>query len=72
MLFICKGVDEDKDEAFRFYLKSAEQGNMKSQFAVGKIKKDHNKALKWYKISADQGYFGALKAFKKILLKQLS
>lgn len=69
----AKGVEEDKNEAFKYYLKSAEQGNAKAQFAVGhfyefgcgNVKKDHNKAIKWYTLAAAQGHAGALKAIHK-------
>ena len=52
------------------YLKAANQGLDKAQFAVGHFleygqggnKKDHVKALEWYKKAASQGYKHAIKA----------
>jgi len=52
----------DEKQAFKWYMKSAKQGNDVSQLSVGKmysfgigIKKNTNKAIFWYKQSAKRG-----------------
>lgn len=63
-----QGVAHNFDEAFKWYLKSAEHGHAKAQFKIGVlyesgqsasgqgIPKDIDAAYKWYRKSAEQGY----------------
>ncbi len=55
-------IHEDKEEAFSWFKKSAEQGYDSAQFALGNLyylgagtKKDKQKALFWYTKSGEQG-----------------
>ncbi|KAI9202895.1 uncharacterized protein BJ171DRAFT_444085 [Polychytrium aggregatum] len=57
-----KGVSEDNEKAFEWFIKSADQGNSYGQYWVGlcyfcgyRVTKDHTKAVEWYRKSAEQG-----------------
>ncbi len=58
------GTEEQQKEAFKLYLKSAEEGYAKGQFTVGVyyregkevVEQDYVQAVKWYTLSAKQGY----------------
>lgn len=56
------GVQQDKDEAFRWYMKAASFGNDKAQLMIGMfyekgivVKPNIEEAFKWYLKSAEQG-----------------
>ncbi|WP_221898635.1 tetratricopeptide repeat protein [Bathymodiolus japonicus methanotrophic gill symbiont] len=53
-------------EAFRWYRKSAEQGNAGAQYYLGKMYRngqggvwDDKEAVKWFRKAAEQGHAGA-------------
>ncbi len=57
-----KGVPQDYGEALRWYLKAADQGNVKAQYALGYmyytgegVPQNLNEAFSWYHKAADQG-----------------
>lgn len=67
------GVDEDPQEAFKWFMRSASQGDEDSQFAVGKcyeeglgVEADLNEAAEWYGRAAANGNSLAKKALKKL------
>jgi len=56
------GVQQDKKQAFRFYLESAEKGYSRAQFNVAElykkgtgVEKDHAMAVKYFKLAAEAG-----------------
>lgn len=57
-----EGVLKDMDKGFFLMQRSAKQGNMQAQYNMGVIycmsgsEEDMEKALYWYRLSADQGY----------------
>jgi Sel1 repeat len=58
-----KGVSQDYKQAFEWYRKAAEQGNMLAQSQLGYmyggglgIPKDSGQALQWYGKAAERGY----------------
>jgi TPR repeat protein len=60
--FNGKGVQKNKQEAFKWYRKSAKLGYAKAEYRLGEmyhygfgISEDHNEAVKWYTRSAMQG-----------------
>ena len=57
--FYGLGVPKDDDEALKWFLLSAEQGNAKAQNHVGYcyeiVFSNHLEAVKWYKKAAEQG-----------------
>ena len=62
-------VEEDKEEAFGWLLKAAEQGSSNAQFNLyvmysnGEgVRQDGEKAMKWLKKAAEQGFEPAIKA----------
>ena len=64
------------DQAFPKLLKSAEKGNKKAQYRVGRcydkgrgVAKDKKTAFKWYQKSADQDYAKAQLAVGKAYMK---
>lgn len=59
------GVKRNMDEAKKWYLQSALNGNADAQFAMGKHtwsgwdswdEGDHKKAVEWYRLAAEQGH----------------
>lgn len=57
-----KGVEQDSQKAYEWYLKAAEQGDDKAQFRVAEMlssgeagTKDLSKAVQWFLKSAEQG-----------------
>lgn len=59
-----KGVDKDKHEAFKWYLKAAENGVSEAQFIIGNeyfigniIEKDYAQAIYWFEKAAAQNNF---------------
>ena len=69
-----RGVDEDEEEAFVWYSKSAAQGVDKSQYKVGicylkgsGVDKDREVAKVWLEKAADQGYPPAQYQLGKLL-----
>jgi len=62
-LVIGWGVAEDKEKAFPWYLKAAEEGHAEAQFYVGLcyskgegVLQDSDKSFQWYMKAAEQGY----------------
>ena len=53
----CSGIPQNKEEAIKWYTKSAEQGFEKAQnnLALLLMKSDPEKAVYWFKESAEQG-----------------
>ena len=67
------GVDEDPEQAFYWFMKSASQGDADAQYAVGVCyeeglgtEADLNEAREWYSRAAAQGNGQAKKALKKL------
>ncbi|MDR3470460.1 MAG: tetratricopeptide repeat protein [Devosia sp.] len=53
------GVKADKEEAIRWYRKSARQGDERAMFSLGQIAyiaRDYSEALLWFKRAADKGH----------------
>lgn len=55
-------LQKNEDEAFKWYLKAAEQGDAEAQFRVGcaydlgeGVAENKTKALNWYTKAAEQG-----------------
>ena len=64
------GIKEDKEKAFEWYKKAAEQGYSRAQNKLGDfyyygigVKKNYDEALKWYGKAAKQGNAEAYKNF---------
>ena len=60
------GVTQDYKQAFKWYTKSAEQGQAEAQYNLGymyqngeSVTQDYKQAFKWYTKSAEQGYADA-------------
>ena len=73
MYYNGEGVPQDKEQAFFWLLKAAEQGDANSQYNValmyGKgegVKQDDASALEWMRKAAEQGYEPAVNELKKI------
>ena len=56
------GVNQDHQEAVKWYSFAAEQGDAKAQFNLGimyedgtGVNQDYQEAVKWYSLSAEQG-----------------
>jgi len=56
-----EGIEEDKEEALKWFLKAAEQGLASAQFKLGFIHatedgflEDKEEAVKWYRLAAEQ------------------
>lgn len=57
------GVEQNHEEAVKWFCESAEQGYAPAQFNIGVryaigygVEQNHAEALKWYNLSAEQGY----------------
>jgi hypothetical protein len=68
-----RGVSKDSAEAFKWYLKAAEQGNAAAQYALGLLyeqgkgtAKDKQIAATWYRKAAEQGNENAKKALTRL------
>lgn len=61
--------EENKDEAYNWYLKSANVGNFISQYKLYKFEKDKGLRTKWLKKSADRGYDKAQYEYGQLLAK---
>ena len=62
MYYFGKGIKIDNKEAFKWFEKSANQGNADAQNKLGRmyeygieVTQDYKKAFKWYEKSAIQG-----------------
>ena len=62
MYYDGKGVSQNYEEAFKWYKKSAEQGDKFSQYWLGNmyyygegVVANNEEAYKWYKKAAEQG-----------------
>ena len=73
MYFHGEGVEKNYNEAFKWFRKSAEQGNAIGQYNLGRmynngegVKQDKKEAIKWFRKSAEQGNEKAKEALKKI------
>ena len=67
------GVEQDYDEALKWFRKAAEQNNAYAQTYIGfmyeeghGVEKDLIEAIRWYKIAADQGNEYAIEQLKII------
>ena len=65
------GVDQDWEKAVTMLQRSADQGNHDAQWELGLMYEfanhvEKDEALRWYRISADQGYPEAIEALKRI------
>jgi TPR repeat protein len=64
-LFLYEDIMLDKKSNYKFYIKSAENGDSASQYCIGNwyyIKKDYNKAIEWYSKSSEGGNIKAMYA----------
>ena len=68
----CSGIPQNKEEAIKWYTKSAEQGFEKAQNNVGRcymegkgVEKDVEEAKAWISRSAKKGYDKAIEYAKK-------
>lgn len=57
------GVEENKEEAVKWFRKAAEQGNAEAQYHLGEcyydgegVEQDIEEAVEWYREAAEQGY----------------
>ncbi len=73
MYYNGEGIKQNKQEAIKWYKKSAEQGSAKAQCNLGYMYEsgdgvtiDKEEAKKWYKKSADQGNEDAKKALNRL------
>lgn len=55
-------IERNYDEAFKWFIKSAEQGNSMAENNIGEmylngegLEKNYNEAFKWFKKSAEHG-----------------
>lgn len=71
-----RGVEEDEEEAAKWYRKAAEQGYAVAQFMLGEcyydgegVEQDREEAVKWYKKAVEHGNVEAQNALKKIGMK---
>ncbi|MCR9071818.1 MAG: sel1 repeat family protein [Alphaproteobacteria bacterium] len=62
MSYFGNGVDQDYNEAVKWYRKSAQKGNAEGQWLLGYmyfvgqgVDQNYNEAVKWYRKSAEQG-----------------
>ena len=62
-----EGVEEDDEEAVKWYRKAAEQGNADAMYKLGKcfynglgVEEDEEEAVKWFRKAADQGNADAM------------
>ncbi len=60
------GVEEDNQEAFKWFSMAAEQGHSRAQYHLGEmyyfgsgVEEDDQEALKWFSMAAEQGHSGA-------------
>ena len=60
------GVEQDFEEAFKWYMKAALRGNKDAQFSLGYmyhlgegVEKNETESFKWYRKAAEQGIAGA-------------
>ena len=67
------GVEQDYEEAVKWYRKSAEQGNSRGQYNLGYmyefgkgVTKDYEEAIKWYRKAAEQNYTEAKEALDRL------
>lgn len=68
MCLDSSGAGHDEEEAARWFLKAAEQGNISAQYSLGQmyyhgtgVTQDEAEALKWYQKAAEQGSADAQK-----------
>ncbi len=66
------GVEQDREKAFQYYLRSAELGNPECQYKIATcyeqgigVAQDPEKAMHWYRESASQGWDKAVERLKK-------
>ena len=67
------GVEENDEEAVKWFAKAAERGQPRALFLLGEcyeegngVKADLNKAKEYYQRAADRGYQSAQKALKRL------
>ena len=71
MYYQGQGVPQDYTEANRWYLKAAEQGDVRAQYSLGYmyakgqgVPQDYIEARRWYRKAAEQGNPEARRALK--------
>jgi len=64
--FYGKGAPQDYNQAFRWFLKAATQGDLNGEFWAGVsydsgngVQQDHKQAFQWYEKTALRGHAGA-------------
>ncbi|MBQ1931964.1 MAG: sel1 repeat family protein, partial [Muribaculaceae bacterium] len=69
-----RGVDQNYDEAVKWYRKAAKQGNAPAQYNLGYcyynghgVDKNYDEAVNWYRKAAEQGYNLAKSALNAII-----
>lgn len=74
-----KDVEQDYEEAYRWFRQAADQGFALSEHAVGEcykdgqgVQTDFHEAARWYQKSIDQGYEPARKALAELARKTLA
>ena len=50
----CYGINQDYDEAAKWYRLAAEQGDANAQYILG-VEQSNTEAAKWYRKAAEQG-----------------
>ncbi|MGN0335771.1 MAG: tetratricopeptide repeat protein [Lachnospiraceae bacterium] len=68
--FNGNGVEENSDEAFKWYRKAAEQGEPNAQFEIGQLYEfgahDISTARQWYTKAAEQGHENAQQKLREL------
>jgi TPR repeat protein len=66
-------VTQDRAKAVAWFLKAAEQGNVKAQYNLGVmydtgagVPRSHTQAVAWYSKAADQGDADAKRALQRL------
>ena len=64
------GVEENTDEAFKWFFKAAEQGQPNAQFEIGQLYEygghDIETAREWYRKAAEQGHSDAQQKLREL------
>ncbi len=67
------GVEQNYDEAFKWFTKSSENGNLQAQYNLAVMyengegtKENLDEAIKWYKKSSEQGNNDSIEALKEL------
>ena len=67
------GVEQNYEEAAKWWRLAAEQGNVKAQYNLGcsyedgkGVEQNHEEAIKWYRLAAEQGEEDAKEALARL------